>query len=202
MRKPFLHLAIGAILQGIAMALFLFPFDVASGGAAGIAILFEVWFNLSHAYTIWGMNILLLIFAVRWIGVISSLKTVYTVTCTSLTIYVLQTFNIGLDFIPPIYVSLLLGAVLFGIGVGILFRNGASSGGLAIIAHIFFVLFNWLPGKSMFWMNLFVFSLIAYVIDWKLIFGAVLVQWLATKVINQVVSYQAQKDEEDTAMSA
>ncbi|GAE36422.1 membrane protein [Halalkalibacter akibai JCM 9157] len=184
------------------MALFLFPFNIASGGAAGIAILFEVWFDLSHAYTIWGLNIILLLFAVRWIGVLSSLKTVYTVSFTSLTIFVLQSFSIGLDMLPPIYVSFLLGAVVFGIGVGILFRNGASSGGLAIIAHIFFVLFKWLPGKSMFWMNMVVFSLIAYVIDWTLIFGAVLVQWIATKVINYVVSYQVQRDEDDTAMSA
>jgi uncharacterized membrane-anchored protein YitT (DUF2179 family) len=194
-------LAVGAILQGIAMALFLFPHDIASGGAAGIAILFENWFSISHALTIWGLNIFLLFVAVRWIGINSCLKTIYTVSITSLTIWFFQYIEVISN--TSVYVNMILGAVIFGIGVGILFRHGASSGGLAIIAHIFYVCFNILPGKSMFWMNMSVFTFVAFVVDWRLMLFAVGTQWLATKVLNVIVMYHFPKDkEEDTAVSA
>ncbi|ARK28992.1 hypothetical protein BkAM31D_03460 [Halalkalibacter krulwichiae] len=199
--RALLALAFGAFVQGLAMAFFLFPFEIASGGAAGIAILFERWFEVSYALTIWGMNITLLMLAIRWIGIKSCMKTVYTVSITSLTLWFTEYIQISWNL--PMIMSMVIGAVLFGIGVGLLFRFGASSGGLAIIAHILFVVAKILPGKSMFWMNLIVFSLVAYVIDWQLFIYAVITQWVATKVLNQVVLYRSSlKTKENTSLSA
>ncbi|MFC0557486.1 YitT family protein [Halalkalibacter alkalisediminis] len=194
-------LACGAVLQGAAMALFLFPHNIASGGAAGIAILAELWFDIPHAVTIWGLNLSLLLVSLRWIGYKSSFKTIYTVTITSFTISLIQLFPIS--FAVPIYLSMVIGAGLFGFGIGVLFRNGASSGGLAIIAHIFYQVQGILPGKSLFVMNMFVFLIVSYFIDWRLFVFAVVTQWVATKVLNQVVIYPLTKNEtKDTAVSA
>lgn len=194
-------LACGAILQGAAMALFLFPHNIASGGAAGLAILGELWFNIPHAITMWGLNVFLLFIAFKWIGYKSCLKTIYTVTITSFTISMIHFLSIPI--LLSNYVSMIVGAVLFGFGIGVLFRNGASSGGLAIIAHIFYQVLGILPGKSLFIMNMFVFLVVSYFVNWRLFIFAIVTQWIATKVLNRVVAYPVTKNEtKDTAVSA
>ncbi len=196
---PLLALIIAAILQGISMACFLFPHGIASGGAAGVAILFESWFGWNYAWSLWGINALFLLVAIRWIGLSSALKTILTVTVTSVTVGIVGIIQIETMF--SIYVSSLGGALLFGIGVGILFRYGASSGGFAIIAHVLYKTVGILPGKSMFWMNISIFTLVAIVLGWHLFLFAIATQWIATKVINQVIVYKRNSHQTDTSYS-
>lgn len=181
------------------MACFLFPHGIASGGAAGAAILFEVWFGWTYAWSLWGLNALFLLIAVRWIGFKSMLKTILTVTVTSSTVGFLSFFQ--MEAIFSIYLSAVYGAILFGLGVGILFRCGASSGGFAIIAHVLYKVIDVLPGKTMFWMNITIFAVIAIVVDWHLFLFAVGSQWVAAKVINHVILYKRNSHQTDTSYS-
>ncbi len=192
-------LTAAAMLQGVAMACFLFPHGIASGGAAGVAILFEVWFGWEHSWSLWGLNAFFLILAVRWIGYQSALKTILTVTVTSVTVGIISSFQFEVLF--PTYLSGLFGAIIFGLGVGILFRHGASSGGFAIIAHILYKVTGILPGKSMFWMNISIFAIIAIIVDWKLFLFALGTQWISSKVINQVILYKRNSHQTDTSYS-
>ncbi|HZG71282.1 MAG TPA: YitT family protein, partial [Chondromyces sp.] len=122
------NITFGAIIQGIGMALFLFPHDIPSGGAAGLAILLNYWLNLSLGFALWFVNVIALVVAVKHFGYKWTFRTMYSVTVTSLTVSWVNVYW----YIPDvnIAVAILLGALLFGVGVGILIRNGSSSGGL------------------------------------------------------------------------
>lgn len=178
------------MLQGLAMAMFLFPYDIPSGGAAGVAILMNYFFQLSNGVSLWLFNFTLLLVAVKWLGKKKTLATIYSVTITSLTISILEFTELTGVTSHLLLVDLVIGAVIFGCGVGVLFRHGSSSGGMAIAALLIEKYRNKPPDKSLFWMNSLIFLSISIVKDWRIIILAIICQWIATKVIDFVYRYK------------
>jgi uncharacterized membrane-anchored protein YitT (DUF2179 family) len=173
---------VGAVLQGLAMALFLFPHNIPSGGAAGLAILINFWTKLPLAYSLWLVNFVLLIMAINYFGYFWTIRTMYSVTITSATIHIINTTT---QF-PHInlIIDLVLGALLFGYGVGMLIKHRASSGGMVIPALMIASYRRLPPGKPMFWINLLIFILTATVINYQIVLYAILCQWISTKIID------------------
>ncbi|WP_040205448.1 YitT family protein [Neobacillus jeddahensis] len=184
-------LLFGAILQGLAMSLFLFPHSIPSGGAAGIAILMNHWFHFSLGLSLWLANIVFLFFAIRYFGYTWTLRTILSVAITSTTV------NIITIYIPHQHVHLLLdllaGSVFFGIGVGVLIRVGASSGGMVIPALMIATYKHWSPGKVMMGINFIIFLLTALVIDFKIVIFAIICQFLSTNIIDYIYELKFQK---------
>lgn len=178
------YLTVGGFLQGTAMAVFLFPHHIPSGGAAGVAILMNHWLHLPLGFSLWFVNFSMLVFAIRLFGVAWTIRTMYSVTITSLTISFFDAFV----YMPHIHilVDLLCGSVCFGIGVGLMIKHGASSGGMVIPALAIANYRNSSPGKSMFWLNLCIFVLDATVINMRIVFFAIVCQWLSTKIIDAI----------------
>ncbi|WP_257350852.1 YitT family protein [Pseudalkalibacillus decolorationis] len=182
--KQFVFLVLGALIQGIGMGIFLFPHHIPSGGAAGIAIINEYFWNIPLGWSLWLVNVPLLFAAVRFLGAGSAVKTIFAVTITSLTVDI-----IGLSMTKPLsvpWVDLIFGGCLFGIGVGILFRNGASSGGMAILAQILSKALDRSPGKVMFWINGIIFFITAFVVGWWIFLFAFCTQLIGTKMLDIV----------------
>ncbi|TLS37630.1 YitT family protein [Pseudalkalibacillus caeni] len=175
---------IGAAIQGTGMALFLFPHAIPSGGAAGIAILVEYWISISHGWSLWLLNIPLLIVSLSLLGLSTAIRTIYSVTVTSFVVILLESFHHL--FAGQLLLDLVLGSLLFGTGVGILFKNKASSGGMAIIAHVIATYSRFSPGQAMLIVNSSIFIITGFVIDWKIIILAFIAQLIGTRVIDFV----------------
>lgn len=178
----YICIVMGALLQGLAMSIFLFPHNIPSGGAAGLAILMNHWLNLPLGISLWIVNFSFLILALKYFGYTWTLRTMLSVTITSITISI-----ISVEVIVPsthFILDLLCGSLLFGFGVGLLIRSGASSGGMVIPALMIAKYNDWSPGKVMLWMNFFIFLLTATVIDYKIVFFAILCQTISTNLID------------------
>ncbi|WP_147536143.1 YitT family protein [Bacillus marasmi] len=185
-RSVFIYLCLlgGAILQGMAMSLFLFPHSIPSGGAAGIAILLNHFFDLPLGFSLWLANIVFLLFALNYFGYTWTLRTIFSVATTSTTV------SYFTSHIPHLHVHLLLdlaaGSIFFGFGVAILIRAGASSGGMVIPALMIASYKNWRPGKVMMWINFIIFILTALVINYKIVVFAVICQYFSTSIIDYI----------------
>jgi uncharacterized membrane-anchored protein YitT (DUF2179 family) len=184
-------LLFGASLQGMSMSLFLFPHSIPSGGAAGLALLMNYWFNLSLGFSLWLANIVFLLFALNYFGYRWTFRTIISVGTTS-TIVTILTSQIDLPHIN-IFLDLLAGSIFFGIGVGILIRVGASSGGMVIPALMIATYKNWSPGKVMMGINLIIFLLNALVIDYKIVVYAVICQFFSTNIIDYIYEFKLTK---------
>ncbi|PAK39445.1 hypothetical protein CHH87_13620, partial [Bacillus licheniformis] len=121
-------IVLGSVLQGLGMALFLFPNHIPSGGAAGIAVLLNFWFQVPHGLTVWAVNFSLLLTAVKWLEPVTVFGTMGAITMTSVSVQIFEscmpvmtTNNIWLD--------LFYGSVLLGAGVGLLYKYNISNGG-------------------------------------------------------------------------
>jgi uncharacterized membrane-anchored protein YitT (DUF2179 family) len=180
----YIGLLFGAVLQGMSMSLFLFPHSIPSGGAAGIAILLNYLFDLPLGFSLWLANIVFLMFALNYFGYTWTLRTIFSVATTSTTVSIIT------SHVPHLHVHMLLdlatGSVFFGIGVGLLIRAGASSGGIVIPALIIARYKNWSPGKVMMWINFFIFILTALVINYKIIVFAIICQYISTGIIDYI----------------
>lgn len=180
----------GALLQGMAMSLFLFPHMIPSGGAAGLAILINYWFELPLGFSLWLANIVFLLFALNYFGYSWTFRTIIAVATTSLTVSILT------SKVPHVHVHMLVdlacGSVFFGIGVGLLIRAGASSGGMVIPALMIAKYKNWSPGKVMMGINLLIFLLTSLVIDYKIVVYAVICQFFSTNIIDIIYKLKLQ----------
>lgn len=179
-----LILGIAAAIQGIAMTFFLFPHFIPSGGAASLAVLFNYLLDTPYSVTLWVLNASLLLAAAKWLGKSSVIWTLFCVTVTSLTIDSLT--PLVLEPLNPVLLDLLFGSVVFGIGVGILFRMGASSGGMDILALIISKAKGYAPGRTLFYINGSLLLLTGIVVDWKVIVYAVICQMIGTRIIDSI----------------
>lgn len=187
----FLVLPIGAFLQGLAMSLFLFPHSIPSGGAAGLAILMNHLFQLPLGFSLWLANGVFLLFALKYFGYTWTIKTIISVAITSTTVTI-TTSQIHLPH-THLLLDMLVGSVLFGIGVGLLIRVGSSSGGMVIPTLMIASYKNWSPGKTMFGLNLFIFSLTAFIVNYKIVFYAIICQFLSTHIIDIIYELNIRK---------
>nr|WP_295975510.1 YitT family protein [uncultured Bacillus sp.] len=183
----FCCLLTGAILQGLSMSLFLFPHSIPSGGAAGLAILFNHWFHLSLGFSLWLANSIFLLFALRFFGFIWTIRTIFSVAVTSTTVSIMT--SLPLPHIHMLF-DLLAGSFMFGIGVGLLIRSGASSGGMVIPALMISSYKKWSPGKVMMVINMLIFLLTALVIDYKIVVFAIICQFISTNIIDFIYTFK------------
>lgn len=187
----FYCLLVGACLQGLSMSLFLFPHSIPSGGAAGLAILLNHWFDLSHGLSLWLANIVFLLFALRYFGFSWTIRTIFSVAVTSVTVTLL-TEQVSL---PHVHIGfdIIVGSLIFGIGVGLLIRAGASSGGIVIPALMIASYKKWSPGKVMMIINMVIFLLTAMVIDYTIVIFALICQFISTNIIDFIYALKFNK---------
>ena len=134
-------IAAGTLLQALAIRLFLVPSGLVGGGVAGIS-------QLINHYTGWPIGVMILIgnlplFALGWRflgGPRFALRTAFAIVTVSI-------FTDGLAFFLPsdgltddLVLNTLYGAVVSGIGFGLVYRGRGTSGGSDILARI---LNNW-----------------------------------------------------------
>ncbi|MCH6264143.1 MULTISPECIES: YitT family protein [Neobacillus] len=178
----YLCLLFGATLQGLSMSLFLFPHSIPSGGAAGLAILMNYWFGLSLGFSLWLANIVFLLFALKYFGYTWTFRTILSVATTSTVVSVITT-QIPHHHVHMVF-DMVCGSIFFGIGVGLLIRAGASSGGMVIPALMIATYKNWSPGKVMMGINMMIFLLTGLVIDYKIVVYAIVCQFFSTNIID------------------
>lgn len=130
-----LMIILGGVIGGISFNVFLMPHKLLSGGVSGIALILKYIFGLNPGVLIFVFNIPIFIAGYKFVDKEFILLSLVGMTAFSVSI---DTFAFLKDviYIDDILLSCLYGGVLNGIGMGIVFRNRASQGGVDIIAVI------------------------------------------------------------------
>ena len=132
-------IALGMLVQAIALRLFLVPAQLASGGVSGIAQMINHYTGWSIGLMVFAGNIPLFLLGWRYLGGRRfAARTIFAVVIYSFLIEAV----LWLPFFPAhgltddIVLNALYGAVLSGIGAGLVYRGEGSSGGSDILARI------------------------------------------------------------------
>lgn len=149
MIKDLLIITLGTFINAIGWTLFLIPWKIVGGGLSGIGTMIYYITGIPVGISYLLMNIVLLYIAMKIIGKSFGLKTIYGIVSSSIFITFLQNY-----FHSPIiydqFLSSVIGGILLGTGIGIVFLSGGTTGGTEIIVMIINKYKNVSPGRTLF----------------------------------------------------
>lgn len=135
--REYLMVALGLLMYSSAWKGFLLPHQITGGGATGIGAIIQYATGFPISATYFLINIVLLVVSVRTLGWQFSLRTIYGVAVLTGFLAILPQAPIG-TFVSANepFMACVLGGLLAGLGMGIMFLNNGSSGGTDIIAKV------------------------------------------------------------------
>ncbi len=133
--KTYLILTIAVCISSIGWAGFLIPSNIIGGGITGLSSTFYFLWGWNVGITSLVINIFLIILAIKLLGLSYGVKTIYCIVVFSAFLSVL-TQHFTEPVVSDIFMATLTGASLAGVGTGLLFINGGSTGGTEIIAMV------------------------------------------------------------------
>lgn len=129
----YLMISAGCVIYAAAVALLLDPNQLAPGGVVGISVILNRLVGLPTGTVMLCINIPLLILGIWKLGLKFFFSTVYATVFSSIVTNILAPYG-------PITTDLLLGsvfgAVLLAVGMAIVFKAGATTGGTDIIVRL------------------------------------------------------------------
>lgn len=135
--KDYFFIVLGLVLYALGFTAFILPHEVVIGGVAGIGTLvyFATGGLIPVAVTQYVVNLLLLAMAFKIVGRTFVMRTIFGATVISLSIGLFEGYFMSRPpLIPDMSMSVILGAILCGIGIGTIFIHNGSSGGTDIVA--------------------------------------------------------------------
>lgn len=145
--KKWVVMTAGTVLYSAAISLFLDPNNLAPGGVSGISIILNRVTGIETGTLFFCINIPILIIGAWKFGMKFIVSTVY---CTALSSFFINL----LSFYEPVtrepMLAAFVGAVLVAVGLGIIFRAGATSGGTDIIIKLLRLKFPYLKTGFLF----------------------------------------------------
>lgn len=177
-------MVIGLALYAFGVTAFLIPMKITAGGVTGISMLVFFATGIPTGYTYFAINSFLVILAIRILGKSFGLKTIFSMIVISVSLNVLQTL-IKEPLVNDVFLSSVLGGMLCGVGLGITFNQGGSTGGTDIIAMIINKYRNISPGRIILYCDVIIITSSFFILDSveKLVYGYV-TMWVVAYAID------------------
>lgn len=178
----YIAIAFGAFIMALGIGVFLVDAKVVPGGVSGLAMAFHYLSGnkLPVGLMIWVFNVPLYIWGVKELGKTFGVKTFYGFTLNSFFIDLLRGDIPGLEFIKlqdsatvqdllkhDFFFMILIGAVLIGVGLGIIFKFKGTTAGSDIVAAIMQKKYGVKPGQAIMFADFFVIAFAGFIINLK-----------------------------------
>ena len=129
----YMVIAVASVFFAIAVSLFLDPNKLAPGGVTGIAIIINHFLDMPTGTLVLIMNIPIMILGIWKFGVKFFISTIVATVMGSVFIDIVAKFPVATN---DMFLSALIGGILMGLSIGLIFKVGASTGGTDIIARL------------------------------------------------------------------
>ena len=150
--KDMMFILMGISMYSFGFTAFILPEKIVMGGVAGLSALIYYAFEIPPAISLWVINVVLLALAFKALNRQFTIRTIIGVTLMSTIIGIMQPF---FQLYPVItagedkFMHVLIGAVLCGAALGIVFAHNGSTGGTDIIMAILNKYFRMSFGRAM-----------------------------------------------------
>ena len=143
----YLMITVASFIYAVAVSLFLDPNSLAPGGVTGIAIILNRLSGLETGTWVLLINIPIIILGMWKFGLHFILSTLYCTAATSFVINLLAAFGVATE---DRFLAALVGGALMAVGIGLVFKAGATTGGTDIIVKLLRLRFPHLKTGSLF----------------------------------------------------
>lgn len=187
--REFMLINIGMFMVSAGLYFFLMPNNLATGGANGLAIVINKFTGgLSVGWMMIIINLILFVIAFIVIGKSFGGKSVYASFGVSGIIIIFQKFiPISNPLTGDIFLELIFGILISGIGMAIVFNQNASTGGTDILAKILNKFFHINLGKGVLMCDLIITLMAAFAFGIKLSLYAMLGVIINGFVIDNII---------------
>ena len=139
--KDYIFITLGLLLYTFGWTVFLLPYEIVTGGVTGMSavIYYATGIRIENTYLV--INVTLLLVALKILGLRFLIKTIYAIVALYFMLKFAQMLMMGSDghFIRILgddqnFMSLIIGCMLTGTSLAIVFLHNGSTGGTDIIA--------------------------------------------------------------------
>lgn len=180
---------VGSFILAAGFVLFITPYKIVPGGVYGIAIVLHYIFNLPVGMTALSMDIPLTLLGIRILGPRFGAKTVVGFLLTALFVDGITYFYGSEPLVPgePL-LSSIFGGVFLGLGLGLIFKSKATSGGTDIVAMIISKYTKLPVGQLLIYVDSAIVLLgLAVFQDWKIPLYSLIVIFITGRVIDTIL---------------
>ncbi|MEH7108689.1 MULTISPECIES: YitT family protein [Bacillaceae] len=183
--KDLIFILIGSFIFAVGVNYFTIPNRLSEGGILGITIITYYLFHWSPGVVNFVFNIVLLTVGYKFFEKRTFVYTLLSIGASSLFLFLTEDF--GKRLTGDTLLASVFAGFLVGIGLGLIFRSGGTSGGSTILARIANQFLGWSMGKAMLVMDVLVVAGSIFVIGLEKAMYTLLVVYIGAKAIDFIV---------------
>lgn len=186
--KDYTIITFGLLMFVMGWLLFLIPAEITGGGVSGIAAVVYFATKIPVSITFLAINAVLVLIAIKILGANFGVKTIYSIIALTFFFAVFQNV-IEKPIVDDTFLSAVLGGMAGGIGLGIVFSRGGSTGGTDIFAMIVMKYRNVSPGRIIMYCDVIIIASSYFVFQSpeKLVYGYV-TMWVVSYSLDSFLS--------------
>lgn len=192
--KDYLFIYIGTLIAAFSINAFLVPSQLAPGGATGMSILINYVTKIPVSTLLFLVNIPIILIGIKIFGKLYGIKTLIGITLLSFNVGMLKdkipNIDKVIDFTNPgnIFLATLYGGLLTGIGLGVVIRNGGTTGGSDVLSGILNKYFKIPIGQGLIMIDSTVILCAAYLFGAEKAMYSLINLYIVGIVINKILN--------------
>lgn len=159
--KNTFFILLGSAIFSFGLVHFNIQNELAEGGFTGITLILLFAFNWDPALMNLLLNIPMFIIGWKLLGRLVFIYTVIGTVAVSIFLKIFMIYQVDIHMKDDMVLVALFAGVFIGVGLGIIFRYGGTTGGVDIIARLAHKYLGWSMGKTM-----FLFDALVILVSW------------------------------------
>lgn len=186
--KELIEFIIGCFLVALAFNLFMSPNNLVAGGVSGFSLILKHFFGLNPSTIISIANISLIILSFLVLGKEKTKMTILGSILFPIFVSLTEHLSTYISFKESEMILIaVFGGVLQGLGAGLIFRAGYSTGGTDILNMIVSKIFKISLGNSMFFTDGLIIVIGAFVFGFNHLMYSLIILYLISTITDKVV---------------
>ena len=125
---------LGNILIAFAVSTLILENNIIAGGASGIGIVLQHYFGISVSLSVAIINVILFVLGFLFIGKVFAMTTLISTFIFPILLEFFSSCQILHGYLNDPLLSCILAGCLIGVGIGLVLKNNASTGGIDVLA--------------------------------------------------------------------
>ena len=135
--KKYITFIFGLFLTALAFTIFYSPNNIVCGGTTGLSIIFRELLNIDPSLFIAISSLILLILSLIFLGWETTTRTVVGTVLYPVFIIITEFLAKCVQFeSSSMFLTILFGGIVYGVGLGLMLKTGFSNGGTMILNQI------------------------------------------------------------------
>lgn len=184
--RDFLLIFAGTSIMAFGIVMFNMANQLAEGGITGITLIIYNLFQLDPAISTLVLNAPLIVFGYKQLGTKAIIYTFIGTVSLSFNLWVWQLVPLAISIDHDLLIAALLAGLFGGIGAGIVYKFGGTTGGTDIFARVIEKKFGWTIGRSLLVLDVIVLILSLSYLDLKRMMYTLIAVFVYTNVVDFV----------------